>query len=455
MNMLTEQQTDTNQTTDRRYLVPFILITSLFFLWGFARAILDVLNKHFQNALHISITHSALIQVTTYLGYFLMAIPAGFFINRYGYRRGVVFGLLLFGVGALLFIPGATVGSFSAFLLCLFIIGCGLVNRYGYRRGVVFGLLLFGVGALLFIPGATVGSFSAFLLCLFIIGCGLVFLETAANPYVTELGAKETATSRLNLSQSFNGLGGIFATLCIGQFLFNQTEEGGNVVVPYTILGILVLVIALVFSRVDLPEISHVATAEDEAAGSNISKLFSHHKMFVFGLLALLSYEVAEISINSYFINFVTGMKWMDDRTASVALTCALAFFMVGRFLGSWIMRRIKATTMLLICAVGCVVCILLVLSNLGKLSLVALLCNYMFEAIMFPTIFSIALTGLGNLTKTASSLLMMTPIGGCGFLLMGLIADRTHFTLPFLVPLIGFVIVLAYAAREYKLAKK
>ena len=106
MNMLTEQQTDTNQTTDRRYLVPFILITSLFFLWGFARAILDVLNKHFQNALHISITHSALIQVTTYLGYFLMAIPAGFFINRYGYRRGVVFGLLLFGVGALLFIPG-------------------------------------------------------------------------------------------------------------------------------------------------------------------------------------------------------------------------------------------------------------------------------------------------------------------------------------------------------------
>ena len=226
-------------------------------------------------------------------------------------------------------------------------------------------------------------------------------------------------------------------------------------VVPYTILGILVLLIALVFSRVDLPEISHAATAEDEAAGSNISKLFSHHKMFVFGLFALLSYEVAEISINSYFINFVTGMKWMDDRTASVALTCALAFFMVGRFLGSWIMRRIKATTMLLICAVGCVVCILLVLSNLGKISLVALLCNYMFEAIMFPTIFSIALTGLGNLTKTASSLLMMTPIGGCGFLLMGLIADRTHFTLPFLVPLFGFAVVLAYAVREYKLAKK
>jgi len=400
--------TEQKKITDRKYLVPFVLITSLFFLWGFARAILDVLNKHFQNALHISITHSALIQVTTYLGYFLMAIPAGFFINRYGYRRGVVFGLILFGAGSLLFIPGAATGSFYAFLACLFIIGCGLV-----------------------------------------------FLETAANPYVTELGAKETATSRLNLSQSFNGLGGIFATLCIGQFLFNNTEEGGNVVVPYTILGILVLAIAVVFSRVNLPEIKHEETEEDQAQGSNIGKLFAHHPMFVFGLFALLCYEIAEISINSYFINFVTGMHWMSDRTASLVLTGALAFFMVGRFLGSWIMSHIKATTMLLICAIGSVVCIGLVLCDLGMVSLAALIGNYLFEAIMFPTIFAIALTGLGNLTKSASSLLMMTPIGGCGFLLMGLIADRTHVVLPFLVPFIGFAVVLAYAAREYKLAKK
>ena len=401
--MSIEQQ----KTKDRNYLVPFVLVTSLFFLWGFARAILDVLNKHFQNALHISITHSALIQVTTYLGYFLMAIPAGIFINRYGYRRGVVCGLMLFGIGSLLFIPGASVGSFYAFLFCLFIIGCGLV-----------------------------------------------FLETAANPYVTELGSKETATSRLNLSQSFNGLGGIFATFCIGQFLFNNTEEGGNVVVPYAILGVLVLAIAVVFSRVNLPEISHEQTSEDKERGSNIRKLFTHHKMFVFGLFALLSYEVAEISINSYFINFVTGMHWMSDRTASLVLTGALAFFMVGRFLGSWVMRHVAATTMLLICAVGCVVCNVLVLCSLGKVSLVALLCNYLFEAIMFPTIFSIALVGLGNLTKSASSLLMMTPIGGCGFLLMGLIADRTHVVMPFVVPLAGFAVVLAYAVREYYINK-
>ena len=397
-----------NKITDRKYLVPFVLITLLFFLWGFARAILDVLNKHFQNALHISITHSSLIQVTTYLGYFLMAIPAGI-----------------------------------------------LIKRYGYRRGVVFGLILFGAGSLMFIPGAAMGSFYAFLLCLFIIGCGLVFLETAANPYVTELGAKETATSRLNLSQSFNGLGSLFATFCIGQFLFNNTDEGGNVAVPYTILGILVLVIALVFSRVNLPEIKHEETEEDQADGSNIGKLFKHHGMFVFGLLALLCYEIAEISINSYFINFVTGMHWMTDRTASLVLTVALAFFMVGRFLGSWVMRYIKATTALFICAIGSVVCIGLVLCDLGKASLIALIANYLFEAIMFPTIFAIALTGLGNLTKSASSLLMMTPIGGCGFLLMGLIADRTHVVLPFVVPFVSFLIVLAFAAREYNVARK
>ena len=401
MSKAIKETTETTQIADKKYLVPFVLITSLFFLWGFARAILDVLNKHFQNALHISITHSSLIQVTTYLGYFLMAIPAGIFINRYGYRRGVVFGLLLFGLGAILFIPGASMGSFYAFLLCLFIIGCGLV-----------------------------------------------FLETAANPYVTELGARETATSRLNLSQSFNGLGSIFATFCIGQFLFNGTDEGGNVVIPYGILGVLVLLIAFVFSRVELPEIQHARTREDRAKGSNISKLFANHKMFVFGLLALLSYEVAEISINSYFINFVTGMQWMDDRTASLVLTLALAFFMVGRFLGSWIMRRIPAERMLMYCSLGSVSCLGVVLLDIGHWSMYALIANYLFEAIMFPTIFSLSLQGLGNLTKSASSLLMMTPIGGCFFLLMGYVADQTNLVVPFLIPFIGYFIVLLYASE-------
>lgn len=396
--------TSKSALTDKRYVVPFVLVTILFFLWGFARAILDVLNKHLQNEIHITITQSALIQVTTYWGYFVMAIPAGLFINRFGYRRGVVFGLLLFGMGALLFIPGAYIGTFYAFL-----------------------------GAL------------------FIIGCGLTFLETAANPYVTELGDRATATSRLNLSQSFNGLGSLFATFVVGQFFFRQTGTGGDVTVPYTILGVLVLIIAFVFSRVNLPEIPHsvIEEKENEMSG-NFARLW-RHKLFVFGLIALLAYEVAEISINSYFINFVTAQGWMNDNTASVVLTIALAFFMVGRFAGSWMMRQIDARLVLLCCAVGCVVCIGLVLNDFGSISMVALIGNYLFEAIMFPTIFSLALSGLGNLTKSASSLLMMTPIGGCGFLLMGYAADHVGPVVPFLLPFFGYMIVLAYAICLYK----
>ena len=384
------------QNGTNQYLVPFILITTLFFLWGFARAILDVLNKHFQNEMHISITESSMIQVTTYLGYFLMAIPAGLFINRFGYRRGVVFGLLLFGIGALLFVPCTEAGTLYAFLFALFIIGCGLT-----------------------------------------------FLETAANPYVTELGAKETASSRLNLSQSFNGLGCLFATFAVGQWLFGGE---GSVALPYVILGVVVLVIAIIFSKVRLPEIHHDDGLEEKAKyGREPLKKIWKHKFFVYGLIALLAYEVAEISINSYFINFVTGQGWMDDRTASVVLTCALAFFMVGRFGGSMIMRRVPAEKMLLICGCGCVACTMLVLMNVGRVSLYALLGIFLFEAIMFPTIFSLAVRDLGSLTKSASSILMMTPVGGCGFLLVGIIADATDLVVPFIIPLLGYILVALY----------
>lgn len=390
----------------RQYIVPFLLITCLFFMWGFARAILDVLNKHFQMALDINITQSSLIQVTTYLGYFLMAIPAGLFINRRGYRSGVVLGLLLFGVGALLFIPCSAAGTFYAYLVALFVIGCGLV-----------------------------------------------FLETSANPYVTELGPKDTATARLNFSQSFNGVGSMFATLVVGSFLFQgESGNGGNAVLPYTIMGVVVLLIALVFSRVSLPEIVHDDDKETQSGSRNLSQLFAN-RWFVFGLCALLAYEVAEISINSYFINYVTGQDWMTADTASLILTVGLGLFMLARFAGAAIMSNMAAEKYLLVCVVGSMVCMAVLLADLGRTaSIAALLGNYACEAIMFPTIFSLTLRGLGGLTKSASSILMMTPVGGCGFLLMGIVADQTqHLTLPFLIPLAGFLVVAAYAWRCVK----
>lgn len=328
----------------KQYIVPFILVTSLFFLWGFAHAILNVLNKHFQELLDISKTHSAFIQVMMYMGYFVMAIPAGLFISRFGYRKGVVFGLSLYGVGALLFIPGQN---------CL--------------------------------------SFNLFLFALFVIGCGLTFLETAANPYATELGAKETAASRLNFAQSFNGLGCICAPVLAGLLLFSKDGQigTGNVALPYICMGIVVLSVAVVFYKIRLPEIVHHAEVDEQ--GNRIG-LWSH-KLFVFGLIALFAYEVGEISINSFFINYVVEQNWMNARSASFVLSFGgLGLFMLGRFIGSWIMRRVRAEKMLLICATGTVITTLLVIFDIGVVSLAALLCGYIFEAIMFPTIFALSL---------------------------------------------------------------
>ena len=385
----------------RQYLVPFILITSLFFLWGFAHAILNVLNKHFQEILDITKTHSAFIQMTMYMGYFIMAIPAGFFISRFGYRRGVVFGLLLYGVGSLLFIPGQHYLSFNLFLFALFVIGCGLT-----------------------------------------------FLETAANPYATELGAKETAASRLNFAQSFNGLGCICAPVLAGLLLFSKDGQtgSGNVALPYICMGVIVLLVALVFSRIKLPEIEH--SVEVDEAGNKVG-LWSH-RLFIFGLIALFAYEVGAISINSFFINYVVEQNWMNAREASVVLSFGgLGLFMLGRFAGSWIMGRVRAEKMLLVCATGTVMTTLLVLLDVGMVSLAALLCGYAFEAIMFPTIFALSLRGLGNHTKRASSFLMMSPVGGVvGPLLMGLVADHTTMVWAFIVPLVAYCVVWAYARK-------
>lgn len=394
-----------SKLVSKKYLLPFILITSLFFMWGFARAILDVLNKHFQEELSISITQSALIQGTTYLGYFLMALPAGIIITRYGYRRGVVMGLLLFGIGSLLFIPGQSTMSFSIFL-----------------------------GAL------------------FVIGCGLAVLETAANPYAAELGDKATAASRLNFAQSFNGLGCILAPVIVGGFLFS--ESGSKVAVPYTIMGVVVLAVAFLFTRVELPEIAASndnADTDDEPKGiaATIKELWSRPK-FRLGVMALFCYEIAEISINSLFINYATSDGWMSRETAAAVLSFgALGLFMVARILGSWIMSRIAARKVLLVCAVMTVAGALAVSLNAGLLSRAGVFACYAFEAIMFPTIFAITITEAGKSVKIASSFLMMTPIGGAvGTLLMGLVADNTSMSTAFLVPAAGYAFVLLYAIK-------
>lgn len=389
------------QTADGvNYLVPFVLITTLFFLWGFAHSILDVLNKHFQDALSISKTHSALIQAVVYGGYFLMAMPAG-----------------------------------------------EIIRRYGYRAGVVTGLLLYGIGALMFIPGERIMSFEFFLLSLFIIGCGLTCLETAANPYVTVLGEKESAERRINLAQSFNGLGWICGPLVGGLFLFSADGGSGNIAIPYAIIGILVLLVAIVFSRIHLPEIS-IPEEPVSTTTTNKSTSLWKHRNFTFGLIALFFYVAAQTGINSFFINYVTEHINISAREAALWLSfVGMGLFMAGRMAGSWIMGFIRAEKLLAFVAAGAILAMILVMMGLGHISSGAFFFCFLCESIMFPTIFALAICGVGEHTKRASSYLIMSIVGGAiAPVIMGYIADTISTATGFIVPLLCFIVILAYA---------
>ncbi len=408
----------------RNYLVPFLLVTSLFFLWGFAHSILDVLNKFFQNEMHLTKTQSAFIQVVVYGGYFLMALPAG-----------------------------------------------AVIRRWGYRAGVLTGLFLYGIGALLFIPGAEIMSFPFFLFSLFVIGCGLTFLETSANPYVTVLGDAEASEQRINFSQSFNGLGWILGPLVGGWFLFSQ-ENSPNIALPYAIIGLVVLLIGGVFCFVRLPEIKDTVSPEEVSghqddprdenrdlstttveSSSTLSeiRILSRKSAFVFGWIALFLYVAAQTGVNSFFINYATEHIAITDSMAATLLSFGgMGLFMLGRLGGSWAMGRIRAERLLAILAIIATLATSTVVLAPGGLGFAALLVVYLCESIMFPTIFALALRGLGAHTKIASSLLIMSIVGGAvAPLLMGIVADGHSMALGFVVPLVCFVVIAAYAVTR------
>ena len=381
---------------------PFVLVTSLFFLWGLAHSILDVLNKHFQETMDgVGKTESALVQAVMYGGYFVMALPAG-----------------------------------------------QIIKRYGYRAGVITGLLLYGIGALLFIPGGQLLSFPFFLFSLFVIGCGLTCLETSANPYVTVLGNAEGAARRINLSQSFNGLGWIVGPLIGGHFAFAVGADKGSIAIPYAIIGVVVLCVALVFAQVKLPEVQ--ADGDAQTASAHATDSLWQHRNFVYGLIALFLYVAAQTGINSFFINYVTEHASVSNVNASLLLGFGgMGLFMAGRMGGSWLMLRVRAERVLLYCAVGATLAMAVLLSGAGVAGVAAFMLCYLCESIMFPTIFALALKGVGQHTKRASSFLIMSIVGGAiAPVLMGLIADHASMAMAFIVPLCCFVVIAAYAAR-------
>ncbi|HVU58603.1 MAG TPA: L-fucose:H+ symporter permease [Puia sp.] len=411
------------------YLRPFGMVTSLFLLWGFAHGLLDVLDKHFQNTLHVSKAESGMVQFSLYIGYLIMGGPAGVFMKKYGYKKGIILGLMMFAAGAFLFYPAARLAAFIPFLLSLFIIACGLC-------------------------------------------C----LETAANPYTTVLGPPEGAARRINIAQSFNGMGWILGPFIGGQVIFAVTDPGNagtfdSLVRPYMWVGGIVLVVAVLFSFTKLPVI---VEENDEGISDNapVSELLKHPG-FVLAVIAQFLYVAAQTGVNSFFINYVTetmtgvqttvhhilehlgafgraAMPTSPEMAASTILAFGgMGAFWIGRLSGAWFMKFISPGRLLAIYGVINTFMMVVVVMRLGWLSVFALILTYFFMSVMFPTIFALGLRGLGPLTKRAASFLVMAVAGGAFCPpLMGVIADHSGMAIAFIVPLFCFAFIAWFAMR-------
>jgi len=422
------------------YLKPFVLITSLFLLWGFAHGLLDVLDKHFQDTLHVSKAESGFVQFSLYIGYLAMAYPAGLFMKRFGYKKGIILGLTLFALGAFLFFP---------------IVKMGIQEKH-----------------ILFI---------SFLIALFIIACGLCCLETAANPYTTVLGPPAGAARRINIAQSFNGLGWILGPLMGGFFIFGAEQSGtagssDSLLKPYMLVGSIVVVVALVFAFTRLPVIQE-ENAEGIEADAPTRELWKH-PAFVMAVIAQFLYVAAQTGVNSFFINYVTetlhgvqatisglmehlgkfGQVFMPknaEQAASLILALGgMGSFWIGRLTGAWLMKFVRPQRLLAIYAIVNTFLTAFVVMRLGWFSVIALFSTYFFMSLMFPTIFALGLRNLGPLTKKAASFLVMAVAGGAFCPpLMGAVADHFGMAVAFLIPLCCFAFIAYYALSRKRKA--
>jgi FHS family L-fucose permease-like MFS transporter len=429
----------------QNYLFPFILVSSLFFMWGFAHSLLDVLNKHFQNALDLTKTESAAVQASAYGAYFLMALPAGYIARKFGYKAGIIVGLILFAIGAFWFVPAVGINTFWAFLLGL--------------------LILF---------------------------CGLTCLETVANPYTTVLGPPQTAATRINLAQTFNAVGWILGPLVGSILIFgNESEksifellqealqkvfigagtiventvtnaetqtDNSALILPYVGLGTLVVLVLVLFLFTKLPEVK----ADDDISGnsaqnsSNLPLIKQRH--FVLAVVAQFLYVAAQTGINSFFINYTVEIEELQLKELQAGLLLGLGsmtLFAIGRFAGGMIMRKVKAEVLLGTFAIINTLLMLFVTINHNRFGVIALIACYLFMSIMFPSIFALGLRGLGEKTKTASSILILTIVGGAiAPVLMGLIGENSM-NLGFIVPLVCFLYISFYGFAGSKMKQQ
>lgn len=406
-----------------KYLLPFILVTSLFFLWAFLHNINPILIPHLKKACQLTDTESALIDSSVYLAYFLIALPAGWFMYRYGFKRGIMAGLLLYGVGALLFLPAASTRSYGLFL-----------------------------GAL------------------FIIASGATFLETVANPFITKLGDEKTATQRLNFAQSFNGVGAFIAPIIGGQFILSGIEhtpeqlqqmqaagtleaylqsEASAIKIPYLVIAVLVLLLAAFFFVTKLPE----GEGKEGEAKVPFSFRVLRHRQVRWSVIAQFFYIGAQVCVGSFFIRFSKHVMDMPEKDAAFYWgSIAMVGFMLGRFTGTFFMKYIRPERLLALYSVICMALLAVATFVSGPVAVYALMAVPFFMSIMFPTIFAIGIHGLGQEGKIASSLIVMAIVGGALFpLLMGKISDATggNIQIAYIIPLLCFIVVLAFALQQ------
>lgn len=399
-----------------------MLIISLFFLWGFALNLNPILIPHLKKACQLSDTQSAFIDSASYIAYFLLALPAGRFMKRFGYKGGIVFGLMLFAIGAFLFYPAAITRSYVFFLSALFIIASGLT-----------------------------------------------FLETAANPYITILGDVEGATQRINFAQSFNGLAATLAPLLGGMFILSGnhmsagaeaamspeqlniylTKEASSVQVPFLVIGAVVLLVAIFLIRTPLPEI------EDHEADSDNTGSLLKEKNLMLGVTAQFFYVGAQTCISSFFIRFSSHVAAIEEKSAAVFLSAALLGFMAGRFIGTFLMKYIAPSKLLAIYSVINIALIILAVLLEGKTSVYALMGVFFFMSIMFPTIFSLSIRGLGSRMKEGSSMVIMAIVGGAVFpVIMGRLSDLTNIQMAYSIPAVCFAVIFYFALTNLKVKK-
>jgi MFS transporter, FHS family, L-fucose permease len=394
--------------TERKYLAPFILITSLFFLWAFGVNLNDVLIPHFKKAFQLTDLQSSLIQAAFFGGYFLAALPAGW-----------------------------------------------LMERIGYKKGILTGLMICASGALLFIPSANALSYEFFLFALFVMACGQSFLEVAANPYVTILGPPESSERRLNLAQSFNSVGAVATPYIGAAFILTNTRPGAaaaaevqNVIGPYVVIAAVFVLVAVMIGLMALPETKREVAGKSSAHPKLGDAL--RHKHLAKGVIAQFAYVGAQVGVGSFIIRFSERMiPGLQDKDASIYLQYHWIGFMIGRFAGSFLMKYVPPPRLLSLFAGCAFVGACLAMFASGTIPVWGLVLIGFFHSIMFPTIFALGIKGLGPYTKLGSSLLVMAIVGGAVFpALMGYVSDLTNIRIAFGLPLLCYLYIWYYAAK-------